>query len=267
MEDSQLKAICDQLNILTHKEIDEYLDSCRIPNLARKTVTTGFGYIPGSNKNEKLFNSLKNTSEVNVYKFIEMVVNPIKYTDFSKREKYNNLVVELNKVLLFDGKQINPSGKIIVVKQASTLDEVDERVCSLSRKLYDRKIHSEVQKYCTKDLLKRDYFEAVFEAAKGLAERVRNITGLRLDGSELFDKAFALGDPYLFFNALSDKSEKSEHNGLKELLNAIFHLVRNPQAHKPKLNWPVEEDKALEILTMISFAHKYLDMCNKMPGK
>ena len=38
-------------------------------------------------------------------------------------------------------------------------------------------------------------------------------------------------------------------------------------AHTPKINWKVDEDKALDILTVISFAHKYLDECHKMPGK
>jgi hypothetical protein len=44
-------------------------------------------------------------------------------------------------------------------------------------------------------------------------------------------------------------------------------LVRNPAAYTPKVNWKVDEAKALDILTLIAFAHKYLDHCNKMPGK
>ena len=62
-------------------------------------------------------------------------------------------------------------------------------------------------------------------------------------------------------------SEKSEFTGVKELLEAIFHLVRNPTAHTPKINWKVDETKALDILTLISFAHKYLDECHRMPNK
>ena len=50
-------------------------------------------------------------------------------------------------------------------------------------------------------------------------------------------------------------------------MEAIFHLVRNPAAHTPKINWKVDEAKALDVLTLISFAHKYLDECHKMPGK
>ena len=35
----------------------------------------------------------------------------------------------------------------------------------------------------------------------------------------------------------------------------------------PKINWKVDETKALDILTLISFAHKYLDECHRMPNK
>lgn len=70
----------------------------------------------------------------------------------------------------------------------------------------------------------------------------------------------------IFFNTLQTESENSEFKGLKELLEAIYHLIRNPAAHTPKINWKVDEEKAMDILTMISFAHKYLDVCCKMPG-
>ena len=230
-------------------------------------ISNGYYYSYGDSKINKLTKSLSCCNDNTIYGFIEHIVSPNLYTDMSKRDGYHNLIEELNKVLLFDGKSINAQGEIITVNQANTLDEVDRRVNSLSKKMYERKIHGEVQKYCNKELLKKDYFDAVFEASKGLAERVRNITGLLTDGSELFETAFSKNDPYIFFNGLKSPSEKNEHNGLKELLNAIFHLVRNPQAHTPKINWIIEEDKAMDILTLISFAHKYLDLCNKMPGK
>lgn len=70
-----------------------------------------------------------------------------------------------------------------------------------------------------------------------------------------------------FFNGLSTSGEISEFVGLKKLLEAIYHLVRNPAAHTPKVNWKVDETKALDILTVISFAYKYLDECHRMPNK
>ena len=56
-----------------------------------------------------------------------------------------------------------------------------------------------MQKYCIKDYLQKDYYDAVFEAAKGLAQRVRYISGLTIDGGTLFQTAFSKNDPYLFF--------------------------------------------------------------------
>lgn len=92
-----------------------------------------------------------------------------------------------------------------------------------------------MQKYCIKDYLRADYYDAVFEAAKGLAERVRQISGLTTDGGTLFQVAFSKNDPYIFFNAMSTNSERSEFAGLKELLEAIFHLVRNQRRTLQKL--------------------------------
>jgi uncharacterized protein (TIGR02391 family) len=63
------------------------------------------------------------------------------------------------------------------------------------------------------------------------------------------------------------QSEKSEHIGVQELLKAITHLFRNPPAHTPKINWRTDETRALDALTIISLAHKYLDECHRMPGR
>ena len=194
-------------------------------------------------------------------------MDPTNYTKMEKRGQYQFILEELNKILLLLGCEINPSGKLTEKVKATTLEEVDRRVNSLKKKLYDRNIHSEVTKYCIKDYLRKDYFDAVFEATKGLAERVREISGLNSDGNELFQSAFATKDPYIVLNMLATESEKNEYNGLKELLMSLFHLVRNPMAHTPKINWKQNENEALDILTIISFAHKYLDTCYKNPSK
>ena len=51
------------------------------------------------------------------------------------------------------------------------------------------------------------YFDVVLEASKGLAERVRKITVLKLDG-KLFDSAFSTKDTYIFFNSMQTESER-----------------------------------------------------------
>jgi uncharacterized protein (TIGR02391 family) len=175
---------------------------------------------------------------------------------------------DTNKVLMFAGFEVDQGGKLREVPKAATLDEVDRRVNSLERHFYNRASHPEVTRYCSKDYLRKDYYDAVFEVAKSLAERVRTITGIEeLDGGELFQTAFSTKAPYIFFNNMQTKSEISEHNGLKELLESIYHLVKNPAAHTPKIHWKTDEIRALDVLTMISLVHKYLDECNKMPGR
>jgi hypothetical protein len=127
------------------------------------------------------------------------------------------LLEEANKIFLLIGLQVQGNGKIQRVVKAETLVEVDRRVNSLRSKLYHRAIHDEVKLYCIKDYLRKDYYDAVFEACKGLAQRVRNLTGLNDDGGRLFQTAFSQKDPYIFMNALQTSSEISEHTGLSEL--------------------------------------------------
>ena len=276
LDDQQLKAVCNVLGETnrgyTKTELTHILQRSGIEILSDGKQTNGYTYYLGLNKRDWLYNCLvndinKSKSLNRVYLFLEKSLNPVAFVDERDREKYTFLFEGVNKVLLLAGIEITKEGKLIEVTQAKTLDEVDKRVNSLQKKLYDRSIHNEVKKYCIEDYLRKDYYDAVFEAAKGLADRVRKITGLTSDGGTLFQTAFSKNDPYLFFNALQTDSEKSEFIGIKELLEAIFHLVRNPAAHTPKVNWKIDETKALDILTLISFAHKYLDECHKMPGK
>lgn len=276
LDPQQLKAVCDVLAETdmghTKTELTQLLQQSGIEVMSDGKMSNGYVYKFGLNKRDWLYKCLvteinKSNSLYRVYSFFEKALNPVAFTDERSRNKYNYMLDGVNKVLLLAGIEITREGKLIEVVQAKTLDEVDRRVNSLQRNLYNRAIHSEVQKYCIRDYLQKDYYDAVFEAAKGLAERVRQITGLKTDGGTLFQTAFSKNDPYLFFNSLQTDSERSEFTGLKELMEAIFHLVRNPAAHTPKINWKVDEVKALDILTLISFAHKYLDVCHKMPGK
>lgn len=276
LDEQQIKAVCDVLAETslgyTKTELTRLLQQSKITIVSDGKVSNGYTYQIGLNKRDWLYNCLvseRNNSHsfIRIYGFLEKALNPVAFTDEKSRDKYNYLLEGVNKALLLAGLEITKEGKLIEVVQAKTLDEVDRRVDSLRRQLYNRAIHGEVKKYCIKDYLRKDYYDAVFEAAKGLAERVRQMSGLTTDGGTLFQTAFSKNDPYLFFNSMQTDSEKSEFTGLKELLESIFHLVRNPAAHTPKVNWKVDEAKALDILTLISFAHKYLDECHKIPGK
>lgn len=269
-----LKAICDVLahtdEGLTKSELSLKLGQCGIPLLDNGYRNNGLTYTVGLNKRDWLYNCL--AAEINasksytkIFAFVESALNPASFVSETKRGTYEIMLDGTNKVLMLIGLEVGRDGKIAEVVKASSLDEVDRRVNSLSKKLYDRAIHHEVKKYCVKDYLRKDYYDAVFEAAKGIAQRIREMTGLTTDGSNLVQTAFAKNDPYIYLNLMQNESEISEHNGLRELLESIFHLVRNPAAHTPKINWKSDETKALDVLTLISLAHKYLDECGRVP--
>lgn len=276
LSEQELKSIASVLgateSILSKANLKDLMIQEKLHIVDNGYRSNQYVYWLGLNKRDWLYNCFAETcnqeqSFDKIYRFIEAAMNPIRYAADSDRSKYFSLKEELNKVLLLIGLFVDERGKLLPTKQASTLEEVDERVNHLNAELQKRCIHYEVKKYCKKELLQKDFFDAVFEASKGLAQRVREISGMQGDGGQLFQQAFSLKNPSLFFNSLRTESEKSEFTGLSELLQAIFHLVRNPAAHTPKINWKVEEEKALDILTVISFAHKYLDECRQMPGK
>lgn len=250
LNEQQLKAICNALadtsRGLTKTELSRLLEQCNIPLADDGRRSSGYGYSWGFNKSDWLYNCFaesinKNQSFSAIYDFIERALSPVSYTHESSREKYNFIFEKVNKALLFVGLEVAQDGHIKPTVPAKTLDEVDRRVNSLKKQLYNRAIHGEVKKYCIKDYLKEDYYSTVFEAAKGLAERIREITGLTTDGGTLFQTAFSKKDPYIFFNSMQTDSEISEFIGLKELLESISHLVRNPAAHTPKVNWKIDE--------------------------
>ena len=237
LSQQEIESICavlgDEKHGFSKSELMRFLANCNIADISNNSRNNDLTYTIGSNKKTWLYNCLVKKIHTSnsydcIFTFIETALKPISHTVQDKREKYSYIVEELNKVLLFIGLMVDKSGKIINARKANTLDEVDERVNHLQKKLYDRAIHYEVMKYCSSDFLRKDFFDAVFEASKGLAQRVRDITGLGTDGCSLFNTAFSLNDPFLFFNSLKTDSERNEHNGLKELLSAIFHLVRNP---------------------------------------
>ena len=121
-------------------------------------------------------------------------------------------------------------------------------------------MHSEVLKYCKAELMQDNYFHAVFEATKGLAQRIRDMTGIHKDGPALVDHVFSVERPVLAMNTLRTETEKSQHKGFAALLKGCFGAVRNPLAHEPKILWKGEDD-ASDYLSLISLLHRKLDDC------
>jgi len=187
-------------------------------------------------------------------------MTPVRYV--GNPEMFEALRVSLNGVLSFSGLLLAEDGSLQRRTPARTLSDAAARTKRLRDEMHRRGVHREVLRFCQSDLLQEDCFDSVFEATKGLGERIREMTGLQEDGAALVDRAFNLGKsglPMLAFNSLRTQSELSEQNGLVSLMKGVFGTFRNPAAHTPKTRWPVSEPDALDLLTTLSLIHRRLD--------
>ncbi len=199
----------------------------------------------------------------NVAAFIRALMSPGRF--INENQRFENARRELNAVISFDGLELDQQGSFRQVTAARTISEAEKRAQVLTGKLHGRKVHPEALIFCKAELLQDNYFHAVFEATKSLAERVRTLSGLLSDGSALVDEAFSLKKPVLAFNALQTDTEKSEQAGFAMLLKGCFSAIRNPLAHEPKIMWKGEDDAA-DYLTLISLLHRKLDEAVKVPS-
>lgn len=198
-----------------------------------------------------------------ILRFIKEAFSPVRFID--KKEEFETNKAKMNQILAFSGIEVGNDGEIRQVTVSTTIDNAQSRTRLLYQKLYDRGAHSNVLSCCRSELLTENYFHAVFEASKSLVTRVKEMSGLSLDGSKLFDAAFNLDNPYIEFNRLSNASERNQQMGLKEMLYGMTQMVRNVTSHELKIKWTINEKDAVDILMTISFLHNCLDQCVQVP--
>lgn len=199
----------------------------------------------------------------NVGRFIEVVLDPALFADRSA--DFGDFRNRANVILAFSGLQVSLSGKLEQATPARTLSEAEERAGKLRSELSRRRVHPDVLRFCRPELLEKNYFHAVLEATKSVAEKIRERTGLTIDGGELVDKAFGGSSPLLAINTLRTESELSEQRGFANLLRGTFGTFRNPTAHAAKISWPINEQDALDLLTLVSYLHRRLDAAVLVP--
>lgn len=246
-------------NGLTGTEIEHTLRTCRIQDVD-----------PSNTKWKRLFNALaaEQTRKQwgnHVVGFIHYAMKPVRWSD--KRDQFEWLRDELNKVLAFSGLELGNDGNIRRAESVSTLREAEKRAKSLRVELESRGVHPDVLTFCKAELLQHNYFHAVLEAAKSVANRIRRLSGLTSDGAELATQAFGLGrsgTPVLAISPLVTETEKGEQRGFTNLLIGLFGTFRNPTAHAEKIYWPITEQDALDILSLVSLVHRKLDSATKL---
>lgn len=248
------KVIGDTSNGLSGSEISNILARCEIPDVS-----------PELTKWKRIFDALavyQNNSGngKHVIGFITKSISPIAHV--TKAERYRWFCEHLNPILAFSLLKINEEGRIAWAKKAASLNEALARANKLKTELERRSSHKAVIEYCKVELLADNYFHAVLEAMKGIASRMRTVSGLQSDGADLVRDMFMLGQsnsPMFGINPLTDESFRSEQKGFVNLLIGMFGMFRNPVAHAARIHWSMSENDALDMLTTISLVHRKLD--------
>ena len=253
------KILADTSNGLSGSEIGYLLQDIRAEDTD-----------PSLTKWKRLFNALahqQNKHQVgnHLVMFVTRALNPVRYANdaelFSWRR--NNL----NIVLALCGFHVREDGKVARVSRATSLSDAQARAAHLKQKLEHRGTHPEVFKYCSAELLQENYYHAVLEAVKGLAQRIRDLSGLTSDGADLVAAAFGVKAPIIAVNSLMTDTQISEQKGISNLLVGLFGAIRNPTAHAPKIAWSMTELDALDTFSLISFLNRKLDGATVNRGK
>lgn len=258
---AQLQAIADALGDtddgLTGTEIAHLLSICTISDVT-----------PTMTKRYRLYNAFaedqsQRKNRTRILGFIRHAMKPERFVRFG--ERFEPMRIHLNQALAFAGLAVDEAGTLISVEQARTLSEAQRRAQELRTDLTTRGVHPDVLRFCREELLVDNYFHAVMEAVKSVADKIRARTGLIDDGAALVDRALTGKPPMLAINSLKTESEKSEQKGFANLLRGTFGMFRNTTAHEARIHWPMIKDDAEDLLSLVSLIHRRLDKAHMPP--
>lgn len=258
---SQLQAIADAMGDtsdgLTGSEIGFLLESAKI-----------FDSDPAMTKRIRLYNAFaheQNARKDRLYilAFIRKAMKPERF--MRNPERFEPMRANLNRALAFAGMAVNEAGELITIDAARTLSDAERRAQELRADLLGRGVHADVLKFCKQELLADNYFHAVLEAVKSIADKIRSRTGLTDDGAALVDRAFGGDPPMLAINPLASESGKGEQRGFVHLLKGTFSMFRNTTAHAARIHWAMTKEDAEDLFSLASLIHRRIDGARMPP--
>ncbi len=257
----QIRAIADALG-----DTEEGLTGSEIGHLLAASKITDTD--PIATKRHRLYNAFAEDQNQrlhrrNILAFVRHSMKPARYA--RERQRFEPMRANLNRALAFAGLKVSAAGELTAAEQARTLPEAERRAQELRADLDARGVHPDVLLFCRAELLADNYFHAVMEAVKSVADKIRCRTGLTDDGDELVTRALSGDIPMLAINALKTKSERSEQSGFANLLRGTFGMFRNTTAHEARINWDMAKDDAEDLLSVLSVIHRRLDKAHMPP--
>jgi uncharacterized protein (TIGR02391 family) len=174
-------------------------------------------------------------------------------------ERFEPMRANLNRALAFSGIAVSATGDLSAVTRAETLTEAARRADELRADLTRRGVHADVLRFCRAELVADNYFHAVLEATKSIADKLRAKSGLTEDGAKLVDATLCGSSPRVAINDLLTDSQRSEQSGFANLVKGTFGMFRNPTAHEAHVLWAMSKEDAEDLLSLASLIHRRLD--------
>jgi hypothetical protein len=169
------------------RELGDAVIGAQIPNLIAPLKVSEDPASRSGTKWKRLFNvvvTAQNRQQDGrpMIRLISEIMRPVR---FDSVEGFSAHRHSLNGRLLLYGYEIRDDGRVGRVAVASTLAEAQQRANELHSELSRRNVHADVLAFCRTELLQQNYFHAVLEAAKSVADKIRARTGFNLDGNRL----------------------------------------------------------------------------------
>ena len=169
-------------------------------------------------------------------------------------EDYDCSVSEKKELLVNFAEHLHP--KLLSFLENFEVGVVDED--TLER--FDAyQFHPEINMHCRKLYGEGNYFHAVFEAVKVYNNLVKSKAEIDDDGQSLMMKAWDSNNGVLKIKLSLSETDMNFHDGIKFLSAGLMRAIRNPTAHEPALHWPISEQDAADILSLVSFLLRQYD--------
>lgn len=245
------KALADTSEGLTGSEIGHLLATLRFADPD-----------PTMTKWKRLHNALvqrQNYSRTrkSIVEFIRQAMKPERYV--KQPQRFEALRANVNRALAFSGIAVEATGELVSVTRAETISEAQRRADELRADLTRRGVHPDVLRFCRAELVADNYFHAVLEATKSIADKLRAKSGFSEDGAKLVDMALCGSAPRITINDFSTDSQRSEQTGFANLIKGTFGMFRNPTAHEARIRWNMPKEDAEDLLSLASLIHRRLD--------
>jgi uncharacterized protein (TIGR02391 family) len=245
---------------LTGSEIGTYLLRLEMPDPGA-----------GLTKRSRLMGGLlarqaKDQSGRSVIAFVQAAMDPLRYAGMG--DLFESRRDALAAVLESKGLVVKEDGKVRFRIQMRDPDQVESKSLEFMKELQRRALHQEVLPSISPIVLEQGNFHVACEIARTVADRLRTISGLTCDGSELVDRA--LGGltfgrlPLVSLSTLEDDSERSEHGAFVALMKGFLGAFRQTAGHGPRIPWAVSDTDIIDLATMASFLHRRLDRARRL---